>query len=330
MSLVDKIKSARIDFFSDFDSTIDNKNEINRLKAKYIGRKGIVTGLFKLISGVKPEDKALFGKNLNDLKVEITSHIESKELILNNGNGTKTDKIDLTLPGKIPRIGANHILEKTLVEVKNIFKSIGFSVAYGPEVDDDYHNFSALNIPEHHPARDMQDTFFVDNDLVLRTHTSNVQIHLMEKKKPPIRYIVPGRVFRNEAISFKNYCLFHQVEGIYINKDVSFAQLKGCLEYFVKKIFGKDKKMRFRPSYFPFTEPSAEVDIWNHERGTWMEILGCGMVDPKVLENVGYNSKIWKGYAFGMGIERIAMLKYGINDIRLFYSGDIRFLDQFK
>ena len=207
-----------------------------------------------------------------------------------------------------------------MVEVKNIFKSIGFSVAYGPEVDDDYHNFSALNIPEHHPARDMQDTFFIDNDLVLRTHTSNVQIHLMEKKKPPIRYIVPGRVFRNEAISFKNYCLFHQVEGIYINKDVSFAQLKGCLEYFVKKIFGRDKKMRFRPSYFPFTEPSAEVDMWNNERGTWMEILGCGMVDPKVLENVGYNSKIWKGYAFGMGIERIAMLKYGINDIGCFIA----------
>ena len=252
MSPVDKIKSVRIDFFSDFESTTDNKDEINQLKAKYIGRKGIVTGLFKLISDVKPEDKALFGKNLNDLKIEITSHIESKELILNNGNGTNPDKIDLTLPGKLPRIGANHILEKTLVEVKNIFKSIGFSVAYGPEVDDDYHNFSALNIPEHHPARDMQDTFFVDNDLVLRTHTSNVQIHLMEKKKPPIRYIVPGRVFRNEAISFKNYCLFHQVEGIYINKDVSFAQLKGCLEYFVKKIFGRDKKMRFRPSYFPF------------------------------------------------------------------------------
>ena len=330
MSLVDKIKSVRIDFFSDFESISDDKDEIKQLKAKYIGRKGIVTGLFKLIPDVKPEDKALFGKNLNDLKTEIASHIESKELILNNGNGTNPDKIDLTLPGKLPRIGANHILEKTLVEVKNIFKSIGFSVAYGPEVDDDFHNFSALNIPEHHPARDMQDTFFVDNDLVLRTHTSNVQIHLMEKKKPPIRYIVPGRVFRNEAISFKNYCLFHQVEGIYINKDVSFAQLKGCLEFFVKKIFGKDKKMRFRPSYFPFTEPSAEVDIWNSERGTWMEILGCGMVDPKVLENVGYNSKIWKGYAFGMGIERIAMLKYGVNDIRLFYSGDIRFLDQFR
>ena len=330
MSSVDKIKSVRIDFFSDFESISDDKDEIKQLKAKYIGRKGIVTGLLKLIPDVKPEDKALFGKNLNDLKTEIASHIETKELMLNNGDGTNPDKIDLTLPGKLPRIGANHILEKTLVEVKNIFKSIGFSVAYGPEVDDDYHNFSALNIPEHHPTRDMQDTFFVDNDLVLRTHTSNVQIHLMEKKNPPLRYIVPGRVFRNEAISFKNYCLFHQVEGIYINKDVSFAQLKGCLEYFVKKIFGKDKKMRFRPSYFPFTEPSAEVDIWNHERGTWMEILGCGMVDPKVLENVGYNSKIWKGYAFGMGIERIAMLKYGINDIRLFYSGDIRFLDQFK
>ena len=330
MSSVDKIESARINFLSDFESIAENKDEIIQLKSKYIGRKGIVTSLFKRISDVKPEDKALFGKNLNNLKIEIISRLESKELILNSGNNINSEKIDLTLPAKLPRIGANHILEKTLVEVKNIFKSIGFSVAYGPEVDDDYHNFSALNIPEHHPARDMQDTFFVENDLVLRTHTSNVQIHLMEQKDPPIRYIVPGRVFRNEAISYKNYCLFHQVEGIYINKDVSFAQLKGCLEYFVKKIFGKEKKMRFRPSYFPFTEPSAEVDMWNDERGTWMEILGCGMVDPNVLENVGYDPKIWRGYAFGMGIERIAMLKYGINDIRLFYSGDIRFLDQFK
>ena len=330
MSVVDKIKSVRTDFFTDFESFPNDKDKINQLKTKYLGRKGVVTNLFKLISDVKLEDKALFGQSLNNLKNEIIAHIESKELVSNRGKGINSERIDLTLPAKVPRIGANHILEKTLVEVKNIFKSIGFSVAYGPEVDDDYHNFSALNIPEYHPARDMQDTFFVNDDLVLRTHTSNVQIHLMEQKEPPLRYIVPGRVFRNESISFKNYCLFHQVEGIYINRDVSFAQLKGCLEYFVKKIFGKDKRMRFRPSYFPFTEPSAEVDMWNDDRGTWMEILGCGMVDPNVLENVGYDPKIWKGYAFGMGIERIAMLKYGINDIRLFYNGDIRFLDQFK
>jgi phenylalanyl-tRNA synthetase alpha chain len=176
----------------------------------------------------------------------------------------------------------------------------------------------------------MQDTFFIDEKIVLRTHTSNVQIHLMENEEPPIRYIVPGRVFRNEAIGYKSYCLFHQVEGIYINKKVSFAELKGCLEYFVKQMFGHKKKMRFRPSFFPFTEPSAEVDMWNEERNEWMEILGCGMVDPAVLENVGYDPKIWHGYAFGMGIERIAMLKYNIKDIRLFYNGDIRFLEQFS
>ena len=222
-----------------------------------------------------------------------------------------------------------HILEQTLNEIKDIYRSIGFHIAYGPEVDDDYHNFTALNIPEHHPARDMQDTFFINPETVLRTHTSNVQIHLMEEQDPPMRYIVPGRVYRNEAIGYKSYCLFHQVEGIYINEKVSFAELKGCLEYFVKQMFGPKKKMRFRPSYFPFTEPSAEVDIWDEERKQWMEILGCGMVDPAVLENVGYDPRRWHGYAFGMGVERIAMLKHKINDIRHFYSGDIRVLEQF-
>jgi phenylalanyl-tRNA synthetase alpha chain len=216
-----------------------------------------------------------------------------------------------------------------LDEIKDIFKSIGFSVAYGPEIDDDYHNFEALNIPKNHPARDMQDTFFIEDNVVLRTHTSNVQIHLMEEKSPPLKYIVPGRVYRNESISFKSYCLFHQVEGIYVDKNVSFSELKGTIEYFVKRMFGKDVKIRFRPSYFPFTEPSAEVDIWNDERGQWLEILGCGSVDPAVFENVGYDPGIWQGYAFGMGVERIAMLKYKIGDIRHFYQGDVRFLSQF-
>ena len=202
-------------------------------------------------------------------------------------------------------------------------------VAYGPEIDDDYHNFTALNFPQHHPARDMQDTFFVQEDVVLRTHTSNVQIHLMENTEPPLRYIVPGRVYRNEAISFKSYCLFHQIEGLVVDKYISFADLKGTLEYFVKRVFGNDVRMRFRPSFFPFTEPSAEVDIWDDKRQQWLEILGCGMVDPAVFENVGYDTNIWHGYAFGLGIERIAMLKYGITDIRLFFQGDKRFLEQF-
>ena len=221
-------------------------------------------------------------------------------------------------------------MESILDEIKSIFSSIGFSVAYGPEIDDDFHNFEALNIPKHHPARDMQDTFFIDKNTVLRTHTSNVQIHLMETMDPPIKFIVPGRVYRNETISYKSYCLFHQVEGLYINTNVSFSELKGTLEYFIQSLFGNDTKIRFRPSFFPFTEPSAEIDVWNEERNQWMEILGCGMVDPQVLINVGYDPDKWDGYAFGMGIERMAMLKYKINDIRLFYQGDLRFLEQFS
>jgi phenylalanyl-tRNA synthetase alpha chain len=233
------------------------------------------------------------------------------------------------LPGIHFPVGSLHPLQQILDEIKDVFTSIGFSIAYGPEIDDDFHNFQALNIPKHHPARDMQDTFFIDKNIVLRTHTSNVQIHLMENNNPPLRYIVPGRVYRNEAISFKSYCLFHQVEGLYVDKHVSFSEMKGMLEFFVKRIFGRNVKIRFRPSYFPFTEPSAEVDIWDEKRDQWMEILGCGSVDPAVFENVGYDPEIWQGYAFGMGIERIAMLKYKIGDIRHFYQNDVRFLSQF-
>jgi phenylalanyl-tRNA synthetase alpha chain len=226
-------------------------------------------------------------------------------------------------------VGHVHPLQQTMDDIKSIFMNIGFSVAYGPEIDDDFHNFGGLNFPPEHPARDMQDTFFIDSETVLRTHTSNVQIHLMEEKDPPLRYIIPGRVYRNEAISFKSYCLFHQVEGLYVDKNVSFADQKGILEYFVKRMFGADTKMRFRPSFFPFTEPSAEVDIWSEKRGQWLEILGCGMVDPEVFKSVNIDPNIWHGFAFGMGIERICMLKYGIDDIRLLYQGDMRFLEQF-
>ncbi len=330
MSVFEKIKSVRNSFLADIGTITDNIDEIDEIKSRYLGRKGLVSNLFGLIADANKKDKPSLGKELNSLKLELTKALEQKALRSKNISSSVLDIPDLTLPAKIPRLGSLHILDQTLSEVKRIFKSIGFSVAYGPEIDDDYHNFSALNIPMHHPARDMQDTFFIDDKIVLRTHTSNVQIHLMENKEPPIKYIVPGRVFRNEAIGYKSYCLFHQVEGIYINKKVSFAQLKGCLQFFVKQMFGPKKKMRFRPSYFPFTEPSAEVDMWDEERNEWMEILGCGMVDPAVLSNVGYDPEIWHGYAFGMGIERIAMLKYNINDIRLFYNGDIRFLEQFS
>ena len=326
MTLKDSIKSVKSDFLTDF-ANINEHFSTDDIKLKYLGRNGLVTTLFKKLGQVSNDDRPLYGQLLNQLKNDLIDKINS---IQSDSSGDiESSNIDIALPGKNYARGSLHILEQTLSDIKKIFSEIGFSVAYGPEIDDDYHNFTALNVPEHHPARDMQDTFFIDNDIVLRTHTSNVQIHLMEEKEPPLRFIVPGRVYRNESISYKSYCLFHQVEGLFIEKNVSFGQLKGCLEYFVKKMFGSDRKMRWRPSYFPFTEPSAEVDIWDEQRNQWMEILGCGMVDPEVFKNVGYDSKIWRGYAFGMGVERIAMLKHDIDDIRLFYSGDIRFLRQF-
>ena len=326
MSLKDSIESVKNDFLTEFANIGDGfSSEI--LRQKYLGRNGLVTDLFKELGNVSNDDRPLYGQLLNELKNELFEKISSIQS--DSDSGDSSDSVDIALPGKNYSRGSSHILEQTFTDIKKIFGEIGFSVAYGPEIDDDYHNFTALNVPEHHPARDMQDTFFVDKDIVLRTHTSNVQIHLMEEKDPPLRFIVPGRVYRNESISYKSYCLFHQVEGLFVEKNVSFCQLKGTLEYFVKKMFGSDRKMRWRPSYFPFTEPSAEVDIWDEQRNQWMEILGCGMVDPEVFKSVGYDPKLWRGYAFGMGVERIAMLKHGIDDIRLFYNGDIRFLRQF-
>lgn len=331
MSVLEQLESVRKNFLADLETFPDNPREIGELRSKYLGRKGDVASLFSLMGKASAEERPILGQNLNALKEELSDLFEQKVSSFSKSQqNAKDDAMDLTLPGKQPRMGSIHVLEHTLSEIKDIFKSIGFHVAYGPEVDDDYHNFTALNIPEHHPARDMQDTFFIDPKTVLRTHTSNVQIHLMESEDPPMRYIVPGRVYRNEAIGYKSYCLFHQVEGIYINEKVSFAELKGCLEYFVKQMFGPKKTMRFRPSYFPFTEPSAEVDMWDEDRQQWMEILGCGMVDPAVLENVGYDTNRWHGYAFGMGVERIAMIKYSISDIRLFYNNDVRFMEQFS
>ena len=326
MSLKDSIESVKNDFLTEF-ANISDKSSSEALKQKYLGRNGLVTDLFKELGKVSSDDRPLYGQLLNGLKNELYEKIES--IRSSSDSLDPSELIDIALPGKSYSRGSTHILEQTFSDIKKIFGEIGFSVAYGPEIDDEYHNFTALNVPEHHPARDMQDTFFVDKDIVLRTHTSNVQIHLMEEKEPPLRFIVPGRVYRNESISYKSYCLFHQVEGLFVEKNVSFGQLKGTLEYFVKKMFGSDRKMRWRPSYFPFTEPSAEVDIWDEQRNQWMEILGCGMVDPEVFKSVGYDPKVWRGYAFGMGVERIAMLKHGIDDIRLFYNGDIRFLRQF-
>ena len=325
MNIKESIESVRKSFRTDSDPLPTDSKDLELLHIKYLGRKGLVADLFSQLKDVSNKERPILGKVLNDLKNEISKSFDK----INPSSSSKMTQEDISLPGLEFPSGTIHPLQQTMNEIKRIFMNVGFSVAYGPEIDDDFHNFSALNFPPEHPARDMQDTFFIDPKTMLRTHTSNVQIHLMENEPPPLRYIVPGRVYRNEDISFKSYCLFHQVEGIYVDKNVSFADHKGILEFFVKRMFGDNTKMRFRPSFFPFTEPSAEVDIWSDKRQQWLEILGSGMVDPEVFKSVNIDPDIWHGFAFGMGIERICMLKYGIDDIRLLYQGDMRFLEQF-
>jgi len=328
MRLKESIESVRKTFRADSDPFPKDIRSIEALRVKYLGRKGLLAALFSSMKDISDKERPLAGSLLNELKQEINSAFSvNKES--SESNQVTHDESDYTLPGLKFPVGYIHPVQQTLDEVKSIFMNVGFSVVYGPEIDDDFHNFSALNFPPEHPARDMQDTFFIDPDTVLRTHTSNVQIHLMEEQDPPLRYIVPGRVYRNESSSFKSYNLFHQIEGLYVDKNVSFADLKGILTYFVKRLFGANTQMRFRPSFFPFTEPSAEVDIWSEARGQWLEILGCGMVDPEVFKSVDIDPDVWHGFAFGLGIERICMLKYGIDDIRLFFQGDKRFLEQF-
>ena len=332
-SKIEKISTA-----FDLDrKKVSDVNELDILKNKFLGRKGLVSSLFKDLTNVQSDKRRDVGAEINSLKSYIEKSIES---IAFKKKQSVDNSIDYTLPGTPFSPGRFHPLTIVTNEVKEIFNRIGFSPVFGPEVDTDYYNFEALNIPKNHPARDMQDTFYINSELLLRTHTSSTQIHYMEDNDPPLRIISPGRVYRNEDISVKSYCLFHQIEGLYVDKNVSFADLKSTLDYFAKTMFGKNVKVRFRPSFFPFTEPSAEMDIyWGLEtesdyrvtKGTgWLEILGCGMVDPNVFNSVGYDSKKWKGFAFGMGIERIAMIKYGISDIRKFYQGNIKFLDQFK
>ena len=325
MNIKESIESVRKSFRTDSDPLPTDSKDLELLHIKYLGRKGLVEDLFSQLKDVSNKERPILGKVLNDLKKEISKSFDK----INPSSSSKMTQEDISLPGLEFPSGTIHPLQQTMNDIKRIFMNVGFSVAYGPEIDDDFHNFSALNFPPEHPARDMQDTFFIDPKTMLRTHTSNVQIHLMENEPPPLRYIVPGRVYRNEDISFKSYCLFHQVEGIYVDKNVSFADHKGILEFFVKRMFGDNTKMRFRPSFFPFTEPSAEVDIWSDKRQQWLEILGSGMVDPEVFKSVNIDPDIWHGFAFGMGIERICMLKYGIDDIRLLYQGDMRFLEQF-
>ena len=319
----------------------EDKSILEEFRIKYLGSKGLLKDFFAEFKNVPNEQKKEFGQVINELKNTAEEKVKAIQELLE----TKTESInvfgDLSRPGNPINIGSRHPISLVKNQILDVFSTIGFNVSEGPEIEDDWHNFTALNLPEYHPARDMQDTFFIQTnpDVLLRTHTSSVQVRYMENNKPPIRTISPGRVFRNEAISSRSHCIFHQVEGLYIDKNVSFADLKQTLLYFTKEMFGKSK-IRLRPSYFPFTEPSAEVDIyWGLKtetdyritKGTgWLEIMGCGMVDPNVLKNCGIDPNEYTGYAFGMGIERIAMLLYQIGDIRMFYENDVRFLEQFK
>jgi len=318
----------------------DNIDQLEAFRIKYLSKKGIITDLFTDFRSVAPENRKEMGQLMNSLKTAVQEKIVS---IKNSFDDTVENvvKPDLTLPSSSP-LGSRHPLSIVRNDIIDIFSRIGFTVSEGPEIEDDFHNFSALNFPADHPARDMQDTFFIekDPDIALRTHTSSVQVRVMQNTTPPIRTISPGRVFRNEAISARAHCIFHQVEGLYVDTNVSFVDLKQTLFYFAKELFGENTKIRFRPSYFPFTEPSAEMDISCNICGGkgcnickysgWVEILGCGMVDPNVLESCGIDSKKYTGFAFGMGIERITMLKYQINDLRLFFENDMRFLSQFE
>ena len=318
-----------------------NLQEIEQFRIKYLGKKGILSDLFRIFKEVPADQKKEMGQKINELKQFVAERIETLLSSLSNENDS-SDSADLSLPGPPMQPGARHPISVVRNQIIEIFTRLGYNISEGPEIEDDWHVFSALNFPPEHPARDMQDTFFIekDPDILLRTHTSSVQVRVMEKEQPPIRTISPGRVFRNEAISARAHCIFHQVEGLYIDENVSFADLKQTLLYFAREMFGKEVEIRLRPSYFPFTEPSAEMDISCQICGGrgcnvckytgWLEILGCGMVDPNVLEYNNIDSKKYTGFAFGMGIERVAMLKYQVKDLRLYFENDVRFLEQFR
>ncbi|MHA7055600.1 phenylalanine--tRNA ligase subunit alpha [Aquimarina sp. M1] len=336
--MIDKIKEyiAEVEEFK-----AKSKEEVEAFRIKFLGRKGIVKDYFEEFKNIANDQKKEFGQIINNLQNKVKDKVESLKDELESKEEEKGPYGDLTRPAEPIVLGSRHPISLVKNQIIDIFSRIGFNVSEGPEIEDDWHNFTALNLPEYHPARDMQDTFFVQTnpDILLRTHTSSVQVRYMEEHKPPVRTISPGRVYRNEAISARSHCFFHQVEGLYIDKDVSFADLKQTLQYFTTEMFGKSK-IRLRPSYFPFTEPSAEVDVyWGLEtetdykmtKGTgWLEIMGCGMVDPNVLKNCNIDPEEYSGFAFGMGIDRIALLLYGISDIRMLSENDVRFLEQFK
>ena len=328
--------------------SLNSLDDIESFRIHYLGKKGVVASLFEKFKAVSPDQKRTVGQKINELKHRVQERIDTARGDLSK-DAAAGKKSDLTLPGKPYQLGSRHPVAIVNNEIIEIFSRLGFTVSLGPEIEDDNHVFTKLNFPPDHPARDMQDTFFInknqdseDNieDILLRTHTSSVQVRVMEKENPPIRTISPGRVFRNEAISARAHCIFHQVEGLYIDTDVSFADLKQILLYFSGEMFGADTKIRLRPSFFPFTEPSAEMDVvckicsgrgCNVCKYTgWLEVLGCGMVDPNVLENCGIDPIQYTGYAFGMGVERVAMLKYQVHDLRLYFENDVRFLEQFR
>jgi phenylalanyl-tRNA synthetase alpha chain len=324
------------------DLTAKTAAEVEEHRIRLLGKKGSITELFDEFRELSGEGKKEFGKVINELKNKAQEKINSLKENTTDLSEEQDSTLDLTRPGDSFSIGSRHPISLVKNEIIDIFGRIGFTVADGPEIEDDWHNFTALNFPENHPARDMQDTFFIDSGekkMALRTHTSSVQVRIMETTKPPIRMIMPGRVYRNEAISARAHCFFHQVEGLYIDKNVSFADLKQTLNYFAVEMFGDKTKIRLRPSYFPFTEPSAEMDVSCSlcegegcnvcKQSGWLEIMGCGMVDPQVLENCGIDSKVYTGFAFGMGVERIAQIKYRVKDLRLYSENDLRFLKQF-
>ncbi len=337
MSLFKKVDELRSEFKQALASS-PALSDLERIRQDFLGRKGVINDLFKKMKEVDAERRAEFGGLINELKLEVHDYIE-EQINEHRAEDKAISSVDVSLPGVHYERGTLHPIESTLRDFKQIFHRLGFSVAEGPEIETQWRNFDALNFPPEHPARDMQDTFFLKNDSVLRTHTSPVQVRLMLEEKPPIRSIMPGRVYRNEAIDAGHYCLFHQVEGLYVDENVTMGELKATLELFCREYFGENVKLRFRPSFFPFTEPSSEMDVSCFLCGGkgcrvckqtgWLEIGGCGMVDPNVFKSVDIDSEKYTGYAFGMGIERIAMMKYGITDIRLLFENDVRFLKQF-
>jgi len=336
--MLDEIEQLKQQILSDIER-LSGPHELEDFRIRYLARKGRIGQLFDRLKEVSPGERPAVGKALNELRALSQARYDEKKRAIEAQKPRAEVALDLTLPGRRGWVGSKHPVTQTWEQIRKVFVGMGFSIATGPEIEDDYHNFEAVNFPPDHPARDMQDTFFITDKILLRTHTTPVQIRVMESQQPPIRVIIPGRCYRNEAVSARAFCVFHQVEGLFVDVGVTFAELKGTLVAFARQIFGSDIGVRFRASYFPFTEPSAEMDISCTICGGkgcrvckflgWTEILGAGMVDPNLYRNVGYDEEKYTGYAFGMGIERIAQLLYGVDDIRLYFENDVRFLSQF-